>query len=65
MTETAINDLFKGKKGSTEIKVALDLLLRRGLATLRKEETKGRPVTIWTPLFPHSPPFSATGDGSR
>lgn len=47
LTDTQIYGLFGGHKASNERIRALNLLNRLGLATCEKEETGGRPRTVW------------------
>lgn len=47
MSRTDIRDLFRRHQSAERIGVALDLLARRGLATVETVSTAGRPVEQW------------------
>jgi hypothetical protein len=48
MTDTDINDLFKGNRKAAEIDAAMAVLTAQRLASRRAEKTAGRDRTVWT-----------------
>jgi hypothetical protein len=48
LSQDDIRELFSRHERAERIGQALELLVRAGLVTMTKHETKGRPVTIWT-----------------
>ena len=48
LTRTAINDLFGGRRPSTEISRALTALQELGRARVSRHETGGRPTDVWS-----------------
>jgi hypothetical protein len=50
VTRTGIRDLFRRHQSAERIGMALDLLLRRKLASSERQPTGGAPVEIWRAL---------------
>jgi hypothetical protein len=51
MSDKQVYDLFLGHKSTTERARALHLLEQLGLVRAEKEETGGRPRTVWKAAY--------------